>query len=277
MNATILLITPDMAEKYLQNMRSNRNRSSARVNAYARDMARGAWQENGGAIIFNESGQLVDGQHRLAAIVKSRHPQEMVVITDVADDVCLFDRGRSRSTSDTLAVGGMPKNLANSTNVGIVKLHYMLNGTSKISDDEVGTFILNHEDSLLAIRQLWTTGGHKNPALLSTKGSAFLLAALYAIENGEDINDIARFAYVYRTGICENKNESAAIVCRNDCFAGSINPYHGGLSDRAKSEMVFEKAMFDFCRKYPRTKSYKNVSEHTYTIPKWEQIKEDLS
>lgn len=71
MTSTVLIITPEMAKKYLQNMKTNRNISFARVNAYARDMERGAWQENGESIVFNKSGQLVNGQHRLAAIVKA--------------------------------------------------------------------------------------------------------------------------------------------------------------------------------------------------------------
>lgn len=273
MNSTVLIITPEMAKKYLQNMKTNRNISSARVNAYARDMERGAWQENGESIVFNKSGQLVNGQHRLAAIVKSGIPQEVACVFDVSDKVSLFDRGRNRSTSDTLVVGGIDRDLASNTNVGIVKLHYLINGANKISDDEVGTFLLNHADSFYTIKPLWTIGGHKNPAYLSTKSSAFLLASLYATENGENINDLVRFAYVYRTGISDGKSESSAIVCRNDCFARVINPYHGGAADRTKSEMVFEKSIYDFCRKYPRMKSYKNVSEHTYTIPEWEQIK----
>lgn len=277
MKSMVEFITPDLAKQYLDTMGINRRLQMPRVKMLVRNMERGTWQDNGASIVFNRSGRLVDGQHRLQAIIQSGIAQELVVVRDVDDAVTVFDLGKNRSIPDILRAGGMPVELANPTNVAIAKLHFMLNGAMITSSDEIEIFIENHASSLLAIRKIWTVGGHKDSSLLSTKSAAFLLAILCALESGEDINKLTRFASVYRTGLANNEFESAAVVCRNDCLARRINPYHGGESDRTKSEMVFEKAIYDFCRKYPRKQSYKDVSEHTYTIPKWEQIKEDLS
>ena len=88
MEARIELITPQIAEQYLaKNSNNYRRLYKATVEQYASEMLNGEWIFNGEAIKFNKSGKLVDGQHRLSAIVKSGCSVPMVVITDVNDDV----------------------------------------------------------------------------------------------------------------------------------------------------------------------------------------------
>ncbi len=65
-------ITPEQARKWLSlNSKSNRRISVRTVEAYAREMVAGRWQLTHQAIAFNQTGELVDGQHRLNAIVAS--------------------------------------------------------------------------------------------------------------------------------------------------------------------------------------------------------------
>ena len=75
MEARIELITPKIAEQYLAKNSNNYSRLyKATVDQYAYEMLNGEWIFNGEAIKFNKSGKLVDGQHRLSAIVKSDVP-----------------------------------------------------------------------------------------------------------------------------------------------------------------------------------------------------------
>ena len=70
MEAKVQVITPELAEQYLtKNTNNYRSMSNSVVNAYATDMKTGNWKFNGDSIKFNKSGILVDGQHRLAAIM----------------------------------------------------------------------------------------------------------------------------------------------------------------------------------------------------------------
>ena len=71
MKCEIMKVSPEMATKWLEKNIVNRRIRDYKVNAYARDMKNGDWRLNGEAIVFNKSGQLVDGQHRLNAIAKS--------------------------------------------------------------------------------------------------------------------------------------------------------------------------------------------------------------
>jgi hypothetical protein len=68
-------------------------------------MRRGEWRETGEAIKFDENGQLRDGQHRLAAIVRSGITLKMTVVRGVIEEAFdVMDSGRSRSVTDVLGL-----------------------------------------------------------------------------------------------------------------------------------------------------------------------------
>jgi hypothetical protein len=55
-------------------------------------------------IAFDSNGVLVDGQHRLAAIIEADLPVEMTVFTDVEpDNFDVLDTGEKRNAADVLA------------------------------------------------------------------------------------------------------------------------------------------------------------------------------
>ena len=64
-------ITPEYAKELLDYNKKNRSLSKATVDRYAEDMRKDNWQQNGEAIKIDWDGNLIDGQHRLAACVKS--------------------------------------------------------------------------------------------------------------------------------------------------------------------------------------------------------------
>lgn len=100
-------VTPPMAKRWLERNESNRKVSRARVNAYARDMAAGHWARSPHGIVFNENGDLLDGQHRLHAIVAANVAIRMLVVRGADHDVRLvIDRGRVRSMADALTMAG---------------------------------------------------------------------------------------------------------------------------------------------------------------------------
>lgn len=264
MKIAVETITPEMAAEWLTLNMVNRRIEPKRVEAYAYDMREGAWQLNGEAIRFNTTGKLIDGQHRLSAIASAGIPVTMVVMRDVSDDVSIYDRGRVRSTADAMIIDGMDKAIANNTTAAVAKLHYEIQGAGNVSSDyKVKQFIEKHEDSFYAVRPLITKGHNPNKSCLSTKYAPLVLASLYAYECGEQIADILEFGNVYKYGIVSNINQNAAIICRNDAIAYGFNKCGGAI--RRRAELIYEKAIYDFCRKYPRAKTYKSVTEPTYS------------
>lgn len=101
------LISPKMAKQYLATMRKNRAVSERAVLAYADAMKNDKWHFHGQPIQFDVNGKLVDGQHRLRAIVESGETIKMLVVRGVSDAaVNLIDTGRRRTAAHQLAAEG---------------------------------------------------------------------------------------------------------------------------------------------------------------------------
>jgi hypothetical protein len=100
-------ISPKKAQEYLDTMGKNRNIRSSKVDQYAEAMAAGLWKLTGDAIRFNTKGELIDGQHRLHAIIQSKKTIETLVIRDVPDEAFMdLDTGAPRSPGDLLTLSG---------------------------------------------------------------------------------------------------------------------------------------------------------------------------
>lgn len=103
----IMSVTPKLAGEWLAKNTHNRNIRSAVVAQYARDMAQGRWQFTGEAIKFDTDGNLLDGQHRLLAIVRADVAVSLLVIHGVAaTSQEVMDSGTKRQASDALALRG---------------------------------------------------------------------------------------------------------------------------------------------------------------------------
>lgn len=117
MKASIQKISPDQAKEMLNQNCVNRKLSKLIVKNYSRTMSSGLWKPCGSMIQISTSGQLLDGQHRLNAIIDSDSYQDFVVLEDVPSDhfKCL-DLGRPRTAKDALMVLGYrrPGTLASS-------------------------------------------------------------------------------------------------------------------------------------------------------------------
>ena len=108
MKTKIIEITPDVARATLQDNRMNRAVRRATVQQYAAEMSGGLWKENGEPIIIGSDNVLIDGQHRLLAIIESGTTQKMIVAYDVDPEARrTVDGGLRRSSSDVLSVEGL--------------------------------------------------------------------------------------------------------------------------------------------------------------------------
>lgn len=108
MKTEIRKITPEWAAQILETMNGhNRPMNQAWVNTLTREIKEGRWKFNGDTIRLSET-RLIDGQHRLAAVVKSGVTVMSLVIEGLPDDVFdTIDTGKRRSAGDTLSVNGV--------------------------------------------------------------------------------------------------------------------------------------------------------------------------
>lgn len=143
-------ITPEIAEQMLAcNVDRNRNISMLRVRMYAHDMQSDKWMDNAETIKFDSEGHLIDGQHRLKAIIYSGKTVRLWVA-----------RGMSADAFDTIDVGftRTPRQLFNMSHDALK--HYktlsalsgfafrVFSGASKATQAQLNEFIESNRSEI---------------------------------------------------------------------------------------------------------------------------------
>jgi len=103
-------VTPDFAQALLDASENVTQRTlrKRRVELLAHDMSRGQFRLTHQPIAIDKDGQVIDGQHRLAAVIKSGKTVPMMIAYDVdASTFGIIDTGAARSPSDALKIAGM--------------------------------------------------------------------------------------------------------------------------------------------------------------------------
>lgn len=195
MKSEIVNVTPEMAARWLNGMGRNRRLDDRRVNYYADQMKDGKWKLNPHGVVLDKNGVLIDGQHRLQAVLRCQMTVPMNVTTDAEDDVIsVIDTGRSRTTQQIIyMMNSGDSMLENKKVISLAKsLIRLKTGKVAISTDDVLECINVHRD---AINVMDSIGCFKTGGVLHSPVMLFLLMCY---ENGEKINDMIAFVNCYR-------------------------------------------------------------------------------
>lgn len=151
-------ITPEWAQKILNdNNIHNRPLANHNVNRLVRAMTRGRWKLNGDTICFGKSGVLLDGQHRLWAVVITGMTIQSLIVEGLDDDVFdTIDTGKRRTGADTLSTGGEVNAKRLSAALGLVDC-YMTGRMSYVTrmnydNDEVRDLLEKYPDARESIQ-----------------------------------------------------------------------------------------------------------------------------
>ena len=99
---TLFDCNKQQAEKILKNHTNYRKPNKSRVQAYAKAMKEGSWKLSD--IKFDENGNLVDGQHRLLAVIESDAVVKFAVITGwPSDSTDTLDNNQPRTKSQVVS------------------------------------------------------------------------------------------------------------------------------------------------------------------------------
>jgi hypothetical protein len=99
-------VTPELAKLWLAVGRFNRRVNYSAVAKYVRQINAGLWRCTHQGVAFTREGVLIDGQHRLLAVVKTGKTVRMIVFTDEPiENFAFIDCGRNRSNLDTMRLG----------------------------------------------------------------------------------------------------------------------------------------------------------------------------
>jgi hypothetical protein len=102
-------ITPEMAKEILDaDTYNNRPLSKTNVNFLVKEMEIGNWLFDGSPIRFNQNNELIDGRHRLTALVKANKTYKFSVIRGLDNESFkVMDTGDKRDGADMLAIAGV--------------------------------------------------------------------------------------------------------------------------------------------------------------------------
>jgi hypothetical protein len=139
MKTRIEKIGPTLAKSYIEsNYGKQRNLSESHVVHLAQQMKAGQWECNGEPIIFDENNNLIDGQHRLNAIIRSGVEIDTLVVSGVKQSAFVtINSGKSRSNSDVFSIKGTANynNIATCVN-GVMNYRRALKVTKSVTDGE---------------------------------------------------------------------------------------------------------------------------------------------
>lgn len=195
MRASIEIVTPEIAQIYLAHSEGNRSMRREKISSYARDMSAGNWTANGEPIIFSLTGVLLDGHHRLNAVVKSGSSIQTLVVRGVPQESAkTIDMGASRTAADALSFYGMKNpNVLQATVRVLMSATRGFPRSARPSTQEIFKFVDENE----GIQRAASFASQKHFPKIGP-----LLGAIYFAESLKgDVSRAEAFAEVFRSGI----------------------------------------------------------------------------
>lgn len=218
MQIEIATITPEQAARLLARNHKNRPLNPHHVSRMSADMQKGNWVVNGDAIRISDSGDLMDGQHRLSACISSGVAFDTVLVRGLQDDAArTIDGGRKRSIGDKFTMDGVKNAKALATALRIIGKIAAQSKSYQPSDQEFYELLDLHPNLAESVSR------YKNvPFRLSSVISAIHYIA--SVTKGQKEADA--FAETIRTGIPSRENDPAHTfrewVIRNSTGATSL-------------------------------------------------------
>lgn len=249
MNSKSELITPEVAKDMLTHNLVNRTVKRSAVETYARDMKRGVFKESPQGISFDTEGTLIDGQHRLLAVIASGVPVTMYVTRDCAKDSADYiDRGVTRSVKDVVTIAAKKDGSLQNT---ILSNQKLISTLSQLAVCSVGSRFRTSVNDVRALMEEFSPAATQvyNNLLSKSKMSArapMFAAAVAAITCGVDADAISKFFQIVFcddvTG-CDNYNINAAINFKRQVEQAKVQRIH---IDRSKLFRCTQNAIYHF-------------------------------
>lgn len=253
------LIDPEMAEHLLghntNNFRRMRHNTSTK---YARDMTHGNWLLSWDCIAFAKDGTLLNGQHRLQAIIDSGIPQICFVMWDCEASDFVGDIGLKRSDHDIAVQTTDFENdaLLSNISIGAIKCLYRASFKGHTNSPSVFEVI----DLIKAMPHLDKYCEFIKLIIAAPKGvrQAPVIAAIYcAFANTED-EKVVEFAKQLSSGV-----GSETVVRMRDKLRDLAN-YSGSQAQEKKMRLV-ERGIVAFLKDETLTKLY-FPEKHAYML-----------
>ena len=217
----IVTMTPAQAAELLSTINThNRNLSKAKVTKLTHVIVNGDWLLTHQGIAIDSNGVLLDGQHRLAAIVRSKKTVEILVSKNCDPaSFPVIDTGSRRSAADAVFIAGTTKNSKQIAAALKVYHHYLHHPDkawtghiqSHISHPEILRLHKQRGDELDYYSDVVRKGWHKFKPIHPSSATA--LALITADENWSK-DDFLEFLTQLTTG-CGLTEDNPILSYRN--------------------------------------------------------------
>lgn len=207
----VMTVTPALAESWLSKNDKNRRVIDSNVNAFAEVMKAGGWMLTHQGIAIAADGTLLDGQHRLLAVVKAGVAVEMrVFLNEPKEAIAAIDTGAARRAHDVLAISD-DIHVSTACHAGVIVARRLANNLTTNSSGRITVEVLRdaikwHRDDVQAVL---AAIGRKNDAI----AKAPIVGAL-AIAHTVVPEKVMAFIEGYRSG-ANLAERHPALVLRN--------------------------------------------------------------
>lgn len=168
--AQLVRLSPTLATVLLDRNPSNRKIMEQTVDRYSYEIGGDRWTFNGEPLIVSDTGELNDGQHRCAAVIKANKAIDVIMIVGVPrQSRTTLDQGRMRTAGDYLSMDGHSNTTALAAAANYTWQYrnrgmLALGGTGKATKSEVLSFVadnpgLERSVSLFTVKQARRLGG----------------------------------------------------------------------------------------------------------------------
>ena len=232
--AQMVSLNPALAAVLLERNPANRKINESAVERYAYEITGGRWTFNGEPLIVSDTGELNDGQHRCAAVVKAGKPIDVILIVGVPrESRVTLDQGKMRTAADYLSMDGHANTLVLAAAANYAwqyRTYGMLStgGRTKATKSEILSFV-DDNPGLEKATALFT---NKNSRLLG--GVAFMTFCRFAIGAVGRDEDVDSFFIALTEGV-NLKVGHPVLYIRN-----RLMTLTGNRDINGKAELVFK-------------------------------------
>jgi hypothetical protein len=241
-----MTITPEIAKSWLEKNTINRSVKENHVDFLVSEIKKGAWKVTHQGVAFSVNDVLLDGQHRLLAIVKSNMAINMLVTFGLQDDAMGIIDGAAivRNVSDRLKLSGNDSWVYLQTSVAVFNCITVAANSKKLSVSDIESVAKTMTDECIVILKKYSTAT-KIKSITTAPIYASILLFVYHNPNKLDV--ALRFLSILTTGEYDSskKGELTVIKLRQHLISYGTK-YQLGSKSRLESMAVCQYAIMKF-------------------------------
>jgi len=207
----VMEVNPDLALEWLEGNTHNRPVKQAHVDRLAREIRAGRWRLTHQGIAFDTEGLLIDGQHRLWAIVEAGQAVTVrVFFNEPPENNRVVDSGERRSNLDILMITDQ---VGEVTAKDLATLRALLAGrvshTTRMTPGEEAEHYRRHREAVeFAVKHL-SASSAKGVATATIR--AVVARAYYSADHAR----LAHFCDVLKSGMPAGEPDAPVIMLRD--------------------------------------------------------------